>query len=111
MKLSSVRSETADIDVHFASGDLHVTYRPNNLTADAVDRVNDAASDSKKQTDSLFMQVSEIITRWDLEDDEGQIIDLKDTAKLRAEVPMAVFGKIFLAMQEAQNPGKAPQRS
>lgn len=104
MKLHDIRSETTDVVVSFQAGDLNVTYRPNTFTADRADAVQAAANDQSKANDAMFQMVGDVLVRWDLEDDAGQVIPLDDAARLRAEVPVAVFGRIFLAIQESQNP-------
>ena len=104
MKLNDIRSETAEVAVPFQSGDLHVTYRPNTFTADRSDAVQAAAKDEAKATDAMFLMVGDVLVRWDLEGDDGETIPLDDPKRLRAEVPVAVFGRIFAAIGQAQNP-------
>lgn len=111
MKLADIRSETRVTIIGFAAGDLKVTYRPNAFTADVADRINSAVADPKQQTDAMFQMVSEVLVEWDLEGDDGQVIAVTDAARLRAEVPMQVFGRIFAGIQEDQDPGKAAARS
>lgn len=107
MKLAELRSETKPIVVHFDAGDLKVSYRPNAFTADAMDSVQAAAADTAKATDAMFQMVAGVLADWDLEGDDGTVIPLSDTARLRAEVPMGVFNRIFVAMNEDQNPEAA----
>lgn len=95
----------------FAAGDLKVVYRPNSMTTDAVSQITAAMSDPEKQTDGLFVMIAGMLESWDLEDDNGEVIPVSDEKRLRAEVPMGVFGKIFTAMRQDQNPGEANGRS
>ena len=111
MKLSSITAETEDVTVKFQSGDLQVSYRPHVFTADAVDQMQKASDDPSKQTDQMFELVRNTLARWDLEGDDGEVIPLDNIPRLRAEVPMQVFGKIWLAIQESQNPKATPRRS
>ncbi len=111
VKLTDIRSETSTTLVSFASGDLKVTYRPNTFTADVADEINAAIKDPTKQTDAMFQMVGANLVDWDLEDDAGKVIPLDDPKRLRAEVPMAVFGRIFQQIQADQDPGKAGKTS
>jgi hypothetical protein len=111
MKLAQLRAESKTVLVPFQAGDLKVDYRPNTFTADAVDKINAAMQDPKKQTDAMFDMIGGMLLGWDLEDDDGTVIPLDDAARLRAEVPMQVFGRIFTALQEDQAPGEAATRS
>jgi hypothetical protein len=110
VRLSDLRSETKAVTVHFDAGDLKVTYRPNAFTADASDKVQAAMQDPTQQTDAMFQMIGGMLVDWDLEDNDGNVIDLHDVAQLRAEVPMNVFGRIFMDLSEDQNPGEAPRR-
>lgn len=111
MKLSQVRAETRDIVVEFDSDVLNVTYRPNTFTVDAASEIQAAMSDPAKQTEGLFKMVSEMLAGWDLEDDNGEIVPLGDPARMKAEVPMPIFGKIFEAMRKDQDPSGEGRRS
>lgn len=106
MKLSDLRSITKPITITFDSGTLEIGYRPNSFTADAVDQINAAMADPDKQTDAVFQLIAANIATWDLEGDDGKIIPLHNVARLRAEVPMAIFNRIFSEIQDDQNPGK-----
>lgn len=111
MKLSSIRSETKAIVVPFESGDLKVTIRPNVYTADMADAAADAALDPKTSIDSVLDQAQQVIVGWDLEGDDSKIIDMADRERLRAEVPVQVFVRIFLAIRDDQDPQKPAARS
>lgn len=110
MRLSEIRSETKPVVVSFAAGDLNVVYRPNAFTADVADRMATATKDPDQATGAFFEMISGLLVSWDLEDDAGKVIPVEDTARLRAEVPMPIFGRIFAALQEDQNPGGAARR-
>lgn len=111
MKLAQLRAESKTVAVSFQAGDLKVEYRPNSFTADAVDKINSAMQDPKQQTAAMFEMIGGMLLSWDLEGDDGKVIPLDDPARLRAEVPMQVFGRIFAALQEDQAPGEAVTRS
>lgn len=111
MKLSSIRSETKVIVVPFDSGDLKVTVRPNVYTADMADAAVAASLDPKTSVDAVIDQAQKLIVGWDLEDDAGHIIEIDDRPKLRAEVPVPVFNRVFLAIRDDQDPQTRAARS
>lgn len=104
MRLSQIRAETKALTIPFQAGDLNVTYRPNTFTADVADRMTAAAQETDTATDSFLDTVIGILADWDLEDDNGDVIPL-EKARLRAEVPVPVFGRIFQEIQRDQVPG------
>jgi hypothetical protein len=109
MRLSEIRSETKVLTIPFQAGDLKVVYRPNAFTADIADKMQKQAADTTTATDSFLDMVVGIIESWDLEDDAGEIVPI-DKVRLRAEVPVPVFGRIFQEIQKDQTPtleGKA----
>ncbi len=110
MRLSEIRAETKSVVVPFAAGDLKVTYRPNAFTADVADSMQAAIADPKQATAAFFRMVTGLLVSWDLEGDDGEVIPVSDTARLRAEVPMPVFGRIFAEFQKDANPGEAVER-
>lgn len=109
MKLSDIRSETKPLTIPFQAGDLKVVYRPNAFTADVADKMQAQASKPEEATDGFLNMVVAILESWDLEDEDGKVIPI-DKARLRAEVPVPVFGRIFAEIQADQTPvaeGKA----
>lgn len=109
MKLSDIRAETKALTIPFQAGDLKVTYRPNAFTADVADKMQAQSEDATQATDSFLEMVVGILESWDLEDDAGEVVPI-EKSRLRSEVPVPVFGRIFAEIQKDQTPteqGKA----
>ena len=116
MRLSEIRAETKSLVVPFGAGDLKVVYRPNAYTADVADQMATTLQEAQRpdgnprQATSAFIEmVTGLLVSWDLEDDGGEVIPI-DVDRLRAEVPMPVFGRIFTELQKDMNPGEAARR-
>ena len=104
MKLSKITSQVSDLDVDFGNEVLKVKYKPHTFTANMVDEMAAAETDSSKQTVALFQMVAGTIVDWDLEGEDGKIIPIDNAERLKDEVPISIFGEIFRQIGEAQNP-------
>jgi len=102
MRLSRMKQTNAKLEIDFGGGDvLHVEYDPQAYTAAREEELAPLMSQARPGK-WLVKTVEATILRWDLEDDEGNVIPL--TEEGLAGVPTSVLTEVYKAVQEHQRP-------
>ena len=99
MRISDLTKETKKLEVVYrtASGDFPVKleYRTQAVTMGFLKELEQAQG-----ADRLVYQVTQVVTRWDLEDDNDQIIPITAAGIEAAGVPVYLLNSILGAIAE-----------
>lgn len=113
MRISDAVSKARDIEVEFDGGAiLQVSYRPASYTAAEAERLQIDEDSGKKATPEekraritrILEMIGELVSSWNLLDDDDTPIDPTDIETLRAKVPLNVFTEVIRAISEDQRP-------
>lgn len=100
--LSDLRDNTKTVRIHLAKdNDLNITFYPDRLTQDVIDRFGDASRD--KDYDAAAAAFAEVIAEWDMLDrPDGEPLPFDgETFRL---VSTRVFNAIWDQINEAVTP-------
>ena len=99
MRISDLTKETKKLEVVYrtASGDFPVKleYRTQAVTMGFLKELDQAQG-----ADRLVYQVTQVVTRWDLQDDNDQIIPITAAGIEAAGVPVYLLNSILGAIAE-----------
>jgi len=99
MRVSELTKETKKLEVVYrtASGDFPVKleYRTQAVTMGFLKELEQAQG-----ADRLVYQVTQVVTRWDLQDDKDQIIPITAAGIEAAGVPVYLLNSILGAIAE-----------
>jgi hypothetical protein len=99
MRISEAVAETSEVEVHFGPAVLHVQYRPSSFTMQELEDV-----DTDKSSRRLIRMIQDMIVGWDLEDNEGEPINIQDAEAVRTKVPAHILTGIIKAVRRHQEP-------
>lgn len=100
VKLQDKMAETKTITVMWGEDEVLVSYHPNAVTPDLLDRVDGAAKEENLSV--LGVLLDPVLDWWDVLDNSGKRIP---TDKITiATIPMPFLNKVQVAIQEDQNP-------
>jgi hypothetical protein len=105
IKLSALTADRRRLNVHFDSGELNIVYRPSAINAVQEARENEQrekGENLKSQAHSLV----EILTSWDLEDDDGQPVPI--THELMETLGMEFTRTLTRAVLDDLLPNRTP---
>jgi len=72
MKISDALKEVRDLDVHFASEVLHITYRPPSWTPAELEELQ-----ADKNIRRIVEQIRKLVVKWDLTDEYQRLVPLE----------------------------------
>lgn len=105
MKLSELFAETKVLVVAVGGGELNVTYRPDAITPETLDRMSNAAS---APGEAIVSTVVELVASWDLTDDDGSIYPL--TVKDVRRLPLSFLSTVIKAITDDINPNASRRK-
>lgn len=100
VRLSSKMAETKVVTVTWGDDDVDVSYHPNVVTPDLLEKVDQAAQEDN--LDVLGVLLEPVLEWWDILDDQDKRIPT-DRATIR-EVPMPFLVLVQSAIESDQNP-------
>lgn len=113
MRISDATSPARDVEVQFEGGILNVSYRPISYTFEEMEKISDDATELANSKDTpeqrkvrlnkILDTISNIVVSWDLENDDGIIINPQDRESLR-QIPLNIFSEIIKAVNADQRP-------
>lgn len=104
--LKAINDRTRTVQVDLGEGDvLNVTYRPAAYTPEFEAKVNEGMDAGDRQV--LARMVSEIVTDWDLFEDQAQRRKVPLTVERLHSLPMIVITPVMEAIGEDLNPNRA----
>lgn len=103
MRLSQILSETKVVSVSISGDTLAVTYRPQAVTPEMVDRMNGANS---APGDAIASTVVDLVHEWDLTDDNGKSYPI--TLETVRKLPVSFLSAVTQAITTDINPN--PQK-
>jgi hypothetical protein len=101
MRISEAISEQKPLAVKFGASVLNIVYAPPSYT---VAEMEEAQAD--KTPARLIAMLQQIVTSWDLTDNDEVPIDLRDAEALRTKVGINIIGAIIKAVREDNQPGE-----
>lgn len=100
VRLSSKMGETRTITVQWGEDDVDVSYHPNAVTPDLLERVDQAAKEDN--LDVLGVVLEPILDWWDVLDDKDRRIPT-DAATIKS-LPMSFLTIVQKGIEDDQNP-------
>lgn len=94
MRLSEIYSQVKTITVPVGTGTLQVTYRPQAITPEMVDRMNDTRGATPGE--AIATCVVDLVSSWDLTSDDGKPYPI--TLESVRQLPIAFLAEITKAV-------------
>lgn len=110
-KLSAVITDQATVSVELGGEPVTVTYRPRAMTPELQERIG-AAEGVAGIKAALYGPVAELLVSWDVTQDDGTPIDVKDEEALRSIPSQLLLAVLRGVLQDARpNPTRPPVSS
>lgn len=106
MRLSEIFSTSKTVEVTIGDGKLAVTYRPDAVTPELVDRMNNTGS---APGEAIATSVVELVESWDLTDNDGQPYPL--TVEAVRKLPVSFLSSVTNAITDDINPNARKRKA
>ena len=110
MKLTKLRDKAFPVVIDFGDGDtVAMSMRPHvdgQAEAKALKQKIDESEDDQETIDLIQAKFCRTITKWDMEDDNGDAIPLTVEGLTAANVPVSILGDLLVRGYEEVASGK-----
>jgi hypothetical protein len=111
MRISDALAKARPLTVEFDSDSMNITYRPSSYSVEKLEQlVEEDGSERKVAPRRMIEMIQNMVISWDLLEDNGEPIDLQNTARLR-QLPSSIFLTILNAVKADQSAGEAERPS